>query len=192
MTTRISLDPILTAQIIYEGAVRMQDYRDEQPSLREVIWFLVEEAVKVDRSIAKPGPARNTTMNMEHFHTSAEIVGAYNQILEEIRDAEAEERAPQPYFKEEEKPRPDAMAHRRYLEVMGWLRVIRAKRRVGWKRRAALVMALAGGMGGRRALEVFDEERFPNVRAVYGARDRALSDIEGAVKQACKGLSLAA
>jgi len=189
---RVELDPILTAQIVYEGAVRMRQWSDEEPTLREIVWHLLEEAVKVDRIISKPGPSRNVTMQIEHYHTSAEIVGAYNQILEEIREAEDAERSPEPFFKDEEKEDPDAMAHRRYLEVMGWLRVITAKGRVGEKRRAALILALAGGMSPRKAVDAFPEEHFPNRKAVSAARERALNQIEEAVRKACKTLAVAA
>lgn len=190
---KIELDPIVTAQIIYEGAVRMREWSEDEPTLREVIWYLIEEAAKVDRTIRAPGPSRHVTMNIEHYWEPGEIKAAYNEALTELREAEEEERLPHTYYEPDRpKPTPDAMAHRRYLEVMGWLRLVTAKRRVGQKRRAMLILALARGMGGRKAMDVFSEEQFPSPRAVYGARDRALNQIETAIKAACKTLAIAA
>lgn len=184
---KVELDPILTAQIVYEGATRMREWDDEEPTLREVIWFLIEEAAKVDKVIRKPGPARHVTMNMDHYWEAHEIKAAYNEALTELREAEDEERLPHHYYEPDwPKPTPDAMAHRRYLEVMGWLRFITAKKRSGQKRRATLILALARGMGGRKAMDVFEEEHFPSPRAVYAARDRALDKIEEAVRRSCR------
>ena len=193
-TAAVVLDPIKTSQVIYEGAVRMREWTEEEPTLREVIWYLIGEAAKVDRSISKPGPSRHVTMRIQHYWEPHEIVAAYNEALTELRDAEKQERLPNTYYEPDRaKPVLDAMAHRRYLEVMGWMRFITAKKRVGEKRRVALVLALARGMGGRTAMEVFKDECFPSARAVYAARDRALDKIEAAVKKACaKSLALAA
>ena len=184
---RVELDPILTAQIVYEGYVRMRSGMDDEPTLREVIWYLIEEAAKVDRSIRAPGPSQSVTMQMDEYWEPHEIVAAYNEALAEMREAEKQERLPQTFY-DPDKPKPtaDAMAHRRYLEVMGWLRFITAKRRVGQKNRAMLILALARGMGGKTAMDVFKNEHFPSARAVYAARDRALDKIEAGVRQACR------
>lgn len=190
---KIELDPILTAQIVYEGATRLRNQTGEEPNLREVIWYLLEEAVKVDRSISKPGPSRHVTMQIQTYWEPHEIVAAYNEALTEIRDAEKKERLPETYY-EPDKPKPqaDSMAHRRYLEVMGWLRVVTAKTRIRANRRQALILALASGMPPRVAVDEFPEENFPDRKAVSGARERALNQIEEAIKRACKKLAVAA
>lgn len=180
----MTLDPITTAQVIHEGAVRLRPFMEDEPTLRDIVWALLQEAAKVDRSISRPGPSRSVTMNIQTYWEPHEIAQAYNEALTELREAEKQERLPQEYYKPDDaREAPDASAHRRYLEVMGWLRFVTAKRRVGARRRQMLVFALASGMGARRAMDVFPEEQFQNPRAVYGARDRALNQIETEIRR---------
>lgn len=190
---KLELDPILTAEIVHQGVNRFRNVTGEEDGkLRDVIWFLLEEAAQVNRIIRKPGPSQVSASWVPYHHTSAEIVGAYNEILAEIREAEKKERTPNEYFTPSSRPVPDAMAHKRYLEVMSWLRLITAKTRVGWKQRAMLILALADGMPHKRAMDVFKHEHLPSPKAVGMVRHRALNQMENGVRKACHRFALVA
>ena len=142
-----------TERAIQEGARRWAAAHDGRPEMSDVIWLLLEEAAETQKGLRADGPPKRTTWWPDLVWTSAELVGAQNEQSIEAFRARKEGRLAEDVFIPDRgtAESPSAAALRRYDEVMRWLRYIRARSQKA--RRMELLLALAGGLSQRRAVE---------------------------------------
>lgn len=172
---RTAIDPIRTAQLVYEGGRLLEEESDEQPRLKPIIWRLIQEAVECDNAIRKPGPIRQTRSGPEVYYSHSEIWATELQWA-------AENISYPPRFVVEQ---PSAAAHQRYLDVMTWFRFITSK----GKNKALfvrMIIALARGMPPQRAADIFKGLYYRDGNAVWAARKRALDQISDRLRESCR------
>lgn len=174
------LDPIRTAEILYEGARLFSSQSDMMPTVERVIWFLIEEAVHTQQSLKRDYPGAPNKSGLDYYFLPWEI--------EEVEREWRMEGITYPLPEYMKKGAPTAAALNRYLEVMDWLRLIRARSKK--QTRIKMILALAGGMSPAKAVDVFSELGFRTRKDVSAARQRAINNISGEIKKVCKNLAL--
>lgn len=179
---RWQLDPIRTAQIIYDGARVYESEEAEEATLHKVVWFLLQEAVHSARAINNAGPKTKRRSGLEYWFERWEIA--------EVEREWRMDNITYPLPEYMTRGAPTAAALSRYLDVMDWLKVVKARSRK--KRREQLILCLAGGMSPMRAVDVFKDLNFRDRKAVSGARHRAIENISERIREACNEIVLAA
>ena len=172
---RTDLDPLIVSELLVQGWAMFVAETDEEPTLKRVIWRLIQEAVECDRAIRRPHPRVKTRSGPEVYYTPSEIWAT------ELAWANDNIVYPPRFIREQ--PSPAAMA--RYEHVMKWFRFITSKSKQ--KRLfVRMLIALASGMPPAKAADAFRELHYRNGDAVWAARNRALIQIETRLKQALK------
>lgn len=171
------LDPLVTAQVVYEGGLLYESENQEPAGLKTIVWRLLQEAVMCDRAIRRPGPKHKARSGPEVYYTPSEIFAVE---LEWVADNIT---YPPRVFET-----PTAKAFARYQEVMTWLRFVRCRNNKPLRIR--MVLALASGMPPAKMLDVreFRPLNFGNPDAIWAAKNRAIINMADAIRGACKDL----
>lgn len=156
----IDADTLRRIETVYAGVRMLERESEERPTLRGVVWRLLQEAMETQKAISRPGPRGDVSCMPEVFHTAGEIFAtevemakdgiSYAPKLHHVAGADQLDR---------------------YEEVMGWLRYIRAR---NVTRARQTVLFLAHGATPRRVADILG---WPTARAAEAARYRAISSI---------------
>lgn len=126
--------------VIAAGRHMLESETDQAPTLRAVIWRLMQEAMETQRSIKAPRPADAGSAMPEVYHTPAEIFATEVEMI-----------ADQITYPVDDRVLPSAAAQTRYDEVMTWYRYIRSSNP---PRTRKLMLLLAAGVPPRKVSDI--------------------------------------